>query len=554
VQRIREFLRLNWVALAFFGVALVLYAIGIGWGLPQATSAERIHPWGTDEIAPLGFGELYYTLLAPDPRYDPRYPLLFYAIEAAFSAPYLLFLYLTGGLTGFSAVFPHGLNDPLTALVGLTLAGRLPSLLSGAGTVTLAYLTGRKLWGHRSGVIAGVITLLLYPMFYYSRTSNVDATMLFFTSVGIYWFAAILEDGFSPRRAIWLGACAALAAATKDAAYAVFAGMAVWLALRQVVLSRRGESPWKPFWQATLAGVGTAAAVYLVSSGMVFNLERYRIHFDFILHGSKEGRLVGFYYSTPATLAGYLTVMGRYFGVVVRSLGIPFTLLVIIGLGYGWRRDRRVLGLALLGVLMWAAIVLPVRFVQARFTLITSYLLALVAAYGAGLGLVDRRRWMRTGVAVLLVSGIVWAGLNAADLTQQMLNDGRYGVVEKAQAWLRPGDRLATPNLDGPWNFPRFSEDVIFEELPRTNSLVTGLPATNRPEFLLIITTHDGSNFGDEFLDPVFYEKLASGTAGYQVVLDGRAPAWFAYPMFRSANPRVMVLMRDDLVEGRIQP
>ena len=63
-SRALDFLKRDWIAILFFAAALGLYAIAINWGLPEASSADRIHPWGTDEIAPLGFGELYYTLLA----------------------------------------------------------------------------------------------------------------------------------------------------------------------------------------------------------------------------------------------------------------------------------------------------------------------------------------------------------------------------------------------------------------------------------------------------------------------------------------------------------
>ncbi len=550
-SRAIDFLKRNWIALAFFAAAFGLYVIAINWGLPQASSADRIHPWGADEIAPLGFGELYYTLLAAEPRYDPRYPLLFYAIEGLFSAPYLLYLYLSGGLANFSPNFPHGLADPVRALQGLTLAGRLPSLLAGAGTVALAYLTGRKLWGGKAGTLAGVMVLLLYPMFYYSRTSNVDMSMLFFTSLGVYCFAAILQDGFTVQRAIWLGGSAALAIATKDAAYPVFAGMAVWLLLLQFRMARKDGAAWKPFWRAALMGLGAAAGVYLIASGLLFNPERYRIHVNFILHGSPESQQIGYYYSTPATIQGYLEVAAEYFTVVMRSLGAPFMLLFLAGLVIGWRRDRRVLGLALLGILMWAAIVAPVRFVLPRFTLITSYLFAFVAAYGAAAGLAASRRWLRILTTVVFAAGVVWAGLYAADLTQQMLNDSRVTLVQEMRPLLQPGDRVATPNLDGPWNFPRLDSSLSFEALPRQGAMLTELPETNRPEFILIITTHEKIEQGDEFLDPALYEKLVAGEMGYQVVVDQRPANWFGRSMFTSVNPRVIGLIRDDLAISR---
>jgi len=192
-----------------------------------------------------------------------------------------------------------------------------------------------------------------------------------------------------------------------------------------------------------------------------------------------------------------------------------------------------------------------VRFVLPRFTLITSYLFALVAAYGAAAGLAASRRWVRIITGIVFAAGVVWAGLHAADLTQQMLNDSRYAVVEQMHPLLRPGDRVATPNLDGPWNFPRLDSSLSFEALPRQTAMLTELPETNRPEFILIITTHEKIEQGDEFLDPALYEKLVGGEMGYQVAVDQRPAYWFGRSMFTAVNPRVIVLIRDDLALSR---
>jgi hypothetical protein len=41
-------------ALALALAALILYLLGITWGLPSATDPRRIWLWGSDELAPIG--------------------------------------------------------------------------------------------------------------------------------------------------------------------------------------------------------------------------------------------------------------------------------------------------------------------------------------------------------------------------------------------------------------------------------------------------------------------------------------------------------------------
>ncbi len=408
--------------------ALVLYAPGMLWGLPYATAADRVNPWGSDELAPLGpLAQVFHVVLHGGSAFDPRYPLLPYALQTLFMAPYLLWLRLSGGQHGFAMEYPFGLSDPVGSIAGLTLAARVSSLVMMAAVPATAYWTAKRVWGKRTGVFAGVCALLVYPFFYYARTSNVDAGGLLWTVLGVAAFAAILQDGLTIRRGVWLGIFAALSAATKDQNYAIFMALglaAVALHLRDA--RRRGESLLVP----PLAALGAAVFAYLLATGIVFRPSSFATHVNFILFhpGGTNGQS---YYSAPATLGGYTQLLREYGAQIVSSVGVPMAIAGTIGVVVAAVRRPRTLLLALPVLALFLGVIAPVRFTRIRFVLPAAYLCALFAgvAMGALAGEGEKAsgpagarmplpvRRIAARVAFALIAG--WALLRGADLTYQ---------------------------------------------------------------------------------------------------------------------------------------
>src|SRR5262245_7781440 len=90
-----------------FVAALVVFLPGIGWGLPGGNAPGRADPWGSDELGPWGpVTELYSVFLAHRPFYNPQYPLFGYFLQLIPLAPYVLLLWLRGGLSQPSPSFP----------------------------------------------------------------------------------------------------------------------------------------------------------------------------------------------------------------------------------------------------------------------------------------------------------------------------------------------------------------------------------------------------------------------------------------------------------------
>ena len=536
-------------ALALFVVALVLYLPGLGWGLPHATAADRIHPWGPDEIAPLGFGELYFVFFSPDPRFDPRYPLLYYIIQATAIGPYVVWLGLTGQLAGFSAEFPHGLLNPAAHLAIFTVLGRLPSTLMAAGLVVIAFKTATRLWHYRAGLLAGLATLVMYPQFYYSRTSNVDMAALFFTALGLAVFAVIVRTGLTVGRAAWLGTFAALATAVKDPSYAVFVSLVpviVYYHLRDQDLLPLGR---KQLWLAPLAGILTGAVIYLFFSGLVFSPARYFRHIEFILAGSPEGDIMQWYYTTPGTMAGYAALTARVVEFAAAALGIPLLILAVVGLSWCAARDRGALALALPAVGILAGVIFPVRFVEFRFVLVIDYVLAIFGGYTLAM-FWQRRHFRRYRMvpALLVAVALGWPLVAGLDLTYAMLNDSRYTLAAWFEANAAHGDRIANSDIDGAWRLPPVAHGLVTEPFDGFDPTAAAL-VQSPPEFVVMVPMFRGEELHENYLTPEVYRQFTDGSLGYEQVFFYQTPTLFKAHPITYVNPPVTVFVRRDRLQ-----
>lgn len=531
-----------------FLLALLIYAPGIGWGLPTANAPDRVHPWGVDEIAPLGFGELYFTFAHPaNARYDPRYPLCHYFVQALAIGPYLALLAATGGISHFASAYPYGLTDPVRAIAVMTVLGRLPSLLMAAGLVVVAYRTGARLWDERTGLLTAILVLLIRPLPYYAHTSNVDVAALFWTALGLAVFVECLLDRLTTRRAVGLGILAALAVATKDISYGVFLVVPPVLLWKQLREKREAETEagWRAFLRDAGLGAGVAAVLYVTLSGLVFNRERFQRHLDFILHGSAVSALRAAYGSTPATLTGYADVVRNTAVFLVDALGPLTAAFVGVGLFLCWRRRRFLLAFALPALGVWAGVILPVRFVEYRFLLPITYVLVFFAAHAVASAASDRRAWVRGATWALFLSGCGWSALRGADLAYQTWHDSRYEAGQWLARTVRAGDRVAY--TDGAYKLPALAADVVALELP-PRAAAARVIAEERPELIVVIPNLRLEVEHEHLMSEDVYQGLRDGALGYVEMPTIQTRALFSNWSLPYVNPPVKVLVRRDLL------
>lgn len=516
-----------------FAAAILAYLPGIAWGLPLGIGPAWTDGWSPDEIAPLGFGEIYHALFSVAPRFSYQYPLFHYAVQLVACAPALLGLWVTGGLREFSATWPYGLADPAFGLRALTLAGRIPSLLMGAGTVVVAHRIGRETWGPRAGVLGAVGSLLAAPLVFYAKTANVDVPALFWTALGIAAFAACARRGVTPRRVAAFGAFAALAIGTKDTAYAPFLAMAPALAFLPGPETDPGGGRWpsRARWRTLGAGAAIAVGLYAVTSGLTLHPGRWWAHVRFLVRGPLDG-----YWAGTPTPEEFLVTLGRAADVWAGTVGVPLALAGVAGIALAVRERSRSLTLLLpaLGAVLGVAV--PWRFVFPRFFLVPALILALFAGYGLDRLLGARRSIARWAGIAAAVGALGWAATRDADLTRAMLVETR----EEAARWLertaRPGDCVAHTFWIS--KLPRLPEGVRTLEIPWREDPVAVMAAA-RPRFLVEVAASPGEEEFEYLVTPELRRWLTSPAGGYALALDlpypgrvtGRLVAWVSPPV-----------------------
>lgn len=429
--------------------AALFYLPGVWWGVPRPTNALQIHGWDVDAVTGvLTLSELYNLLLHPQPDWYVAYPLFHYGLLALVYAPYMGYLWLTGGLSTPTAAFPYGMSDPAGAIATLTVLGRLVTVLMASGVVVAAYQTGLTVWNGRAGVLAALAAALAGPMAYYSSTGNLDVPALFWCSLALLIMAKILTEGWSRRRAVTLGLVCALAVATKDQAYAALAPGFVALCL----LAPAGAAPslvsagGGPTWPARLRYAALAAVAgtvaYVVAGAIWLSPGRFIAHLNFIRDFQNTfPHVFKLHLMRPRTVEGSALLVGDMAQAMSEALG-PLAILAVMGLALLWRTSPFVRLLAIMAGGQMVLAVFPIGHMQYRYTMFPAYaaaFLVVAAVIRAG----QSGRLVRLAAMAVLVIGLAWLGFKAVDLAYEQARDARYD----AGAWLvehgRPGDVVA---------------------------------------------------------------------------------------------------------------
>ncbi len=438
--------RVGRVPLALAALAFATYVPASWWGAPHATAADRTNAWGVDDEPPLGPLAQAHDIIAPKAEQNPNlgYPMLHPFMVLGSFAPYMGYLAISGGVKAPTVEYPHGFADPVSALRNLSLIAHFLSVLLAVGIVLCAYAIGRELWDQRTGTVAAIAAMLVYPMFYYARNSNVDVPVLFFIAAGLWAFAVILMRGLTTRRALTLGALVGAAVATKEQGFASFAF--VPLALPFLTDAATKQRLWRSrvFWRAAPLGAIVALAAYAILSGMVVDLDRWLAHIRFNQERMQLARSGGVIFTRyyPWTLQGHVDLATQIVSLLRDAMSAPGLALGIAGVVVAARTAPRNAILALSGLGYLVILFFSARVVQLRYVLPMTLILALYAAYAVMTAWRSGRRVVKWATAA--VAGVAAATLClwATNLTYAMLRDSRYAAGAWIAANSRPGDAL----------------------------------------------------------------------------------------------------------------
>ncbi|MGH8509056.1 MAG: ArnT family glycosyltransferase [Gammaproteobacteria bacterium] len=526
------------------GLAVLTYLPGLGWGLPFATSDAGIRGWDVDAIIGIGvLAEFHNLLVEAKADWFVAYPLFHYLLLGACYAPYLAWLWLTGGMSAPTGGYPYGLADPVTSIATFALIGRSLTTLMAVGTVLAVYRAARIVWDPRAGVMTGLLVMLSGPMVYLARTGNLDVPTLFWTSLGVLVLAHASVRGLSIRRAALIGVFAALSTATKDQAYGGWTAVILLLILlhwRRLLPT--GESSGIPSWAAPAAMILGGRFVYVLASGIPVWPQRYLAHMHFIL-GYEEARFAfeELDLQRSRDLRGLSWLSLDFAKTVIAALGPAIVL--IAGAGAFSTRNRPpfhgLLAAMLVGYL--GLVIVPIAHMQFRYALLPCFLLAFPAGAwfsGALQGSAVRRR---TAI-VLGALGFAWLVVNAGNLTYQMWFDARYPAGEWLAANVSPGARIGFFGDKG--QLPAVPEGVIVERLAGGSESLEELRRAP-VDVVLVIPDYTAPAGGERslFLSAAAHRALAGGTLPYVLAARFETPApWSVrYPF---VNPPVSIFVR----------
>lgn len=535
------------IAMALAAFALLLFLPGINWGMPLSDSGPNTMPWGVDELGPVE--PLAHTgqAFSSGRTGNPDYPLFHYLFLAVSYVPYLIWEILTGKMRSPSAGYPYGFVNPTQSIPTLLLIGRTVSVFMGAGCVVCAFQIAKRLWSRVTGVIAGAIVMLIYPLTYYAHTTNLDVPALFWCCVVLMLFSRVIQDGLTGSRAVALGVFAALAVATKDQSYGVLLFLPVALAGIHFRRARaEGRTDTRNLWKPLIMGGSISVLVYAVASGLAIRPQQYLAHIRFIQTGAAHGK---FYFQYDSTLSGYVALFRDLVLRCATGMGWAFFLAAIAGVVWCTLREREKLLLLLPLPGLTLGVFLPVRYAALRFLLPVMFVLSLFAARAICKAWESAQPYVRIAIAAVFLFGAVAQGVKGADLALLQIKDTRYAATRWLAQHSAPGTVVEYfPGLTrGPARripmLPRMPQGVSLS--PSAVGFYQGQGELHG-NYVLFVGPADLEEF---YLCPRWvYQGMKDDSLGYELVTVIESDERLRHPDFVGVSPRIEIYKRKGTV------
>jgi 4-amino-4-deoxy-L-arabinose transferase-like glycosyltransferase len=553
-------------------LALFVYTRAIGWGLPAGDET-----WAADAVKPSAPLAVAYHNFAGHGFNSGwfwfKYPPFHAFVLCAFYAPYLLWLWLTGGLTGLASDYPFGLTDPVSSLTMLALIGRLTSACMGAGSVLLVYACTVRSFGRHAALGGAFVTMLAYPMVFYSQTTNVEVPYLMWILVALLGAVRIVEGETAARWWVALGVGAALSVSTKELA----AGAVVTLPLAIVGASLAAGRPLLSWIRGGAIAAAAFVVAIAVANNALYNPLGFAHRIGFLTQSlPREIALQYAPYYFPIDLGG-----SRGAGVEMAQLSVAVTRLVA-SLG------TATVALSLAGWLValrrrpaWALLMLAVGAgyylvsVRAMLSLSLRYLLPLTVVFcmmaGVALGELVREGRGRTLRIVVAALACLYVFAYGWDVNRMMTGDGRYDA-ERWLATFATGSARVEIYQNRTY-LPRFPEGLSVSDVPFEARGVEAFRA-RRPDLVVLsssglsgVTVRYKQDWQDdsataEGYSPAqrsvsgevmnfsrdanreFLDSLRSGSLGYDEAARFAVLPWIERPLIQSLNPEIVIYRR----------
>ena len=537
-------------------LVIVILSLGLNgfwlwWGLPSGAET-----WEVDGIAPLEPLVAAKRLFIDDwwnSGYINKYPMGHFFIVLAVYAPYIVYLFVTGGLSTPDDAYPYGLSEPEMALTVLTLLARGVSVVMGLGIAVLVYLTARDFFGKRGAFFAALIVVFSPAFIYYSHTANVDVPSLFWGAVGLFGFARLVQGRMERFNYLLLGFAVGMGMATKEQVFGLFALLPIPIVVLQIMhhrgrLSHHGHrfsirEVIRVLVDANILwGLGTCILTFVLATHMIFNWDAnvlrlvwraYQIHPE----------VGNFPYQTtyPVEVSGLFDGWRQTFWLLWDSMN-PFLLVASIAGVLYFPFKERWAGYFLVPFLSYLFLVIPTRgFLRVRFVME----LALVLAFFGGRFLSEVWSWGSTRHRAFLGAfGLLWAYslIYGSSVNFLMMYDSRY----KAELWIR--DNLSASasveTYSEPTYLPRLPQNLTVHRLPFSQEALAGLRERS-PDYL-ILTGAKHNRFKEGSPQKKLFTRLLQGDFGYQPLQTFQTEFLLAPNLVPGLSPEIIILTRQN--------
>lgn len=549
--------------LAVFAFALLLYLPAIDWGTLDANRAGVVRGWGVDDETPLGTLSELSGIRKARPDRNLGYPLMHPLMLGAVYAPYLGALRARGAFQPGSGEYPYGLAEPRRALHTLALLSHLLSALLAAGIVACAFDIGAEMWGGRAGFLAAAVTAVMFPMFYYARTGNVDVPALLFVAAAYAAFARILNRGLDTRHAIVLGAAVGFAVATKEPMFAAFLAIPIVVIALHAARVRRQGGGAPTLLRAPLLALGACALAFGLGSGLIIDPERFFAHVSFARERVSQlaAGEIAVNMAAPMTLEGNFALTRTIGGQLADTLTEPGLAIAIVGILIALRRRPLAAALALPALTYLLVLFFVSRASELRYVLPAAISLAPFTARAIDAGLDSGQRVLRVGSAIAAFAVLGIGLLRGADLTWEMMRDSRHTAAHWLELRAQEGQRLEFFGADQ--NLPVVPAVVTVVRANAYHGAVytpaTGSRAaadivtrwrTERPDYILIMPDHSSPPGVPHSAScpPAVWEALMDGSIGYRLAAEFRTPRlmpWLPRPAldYPTVNPPIRIFV-----------
>jgi len=319
----------HWPILFLIALSLFLNLYAITWGLPN------IDDWASLSLAPVKPLSFAKHLLYGE-TWLYHYPPFHFIVLALAYAPYIVYLFVSGGLTSPVDAYPYGLTHPLQSLTMFILISRAVSVAMGVGLVVTHYYTVKKFADRRAAFWTGFFITTAFPLIYYAHIANVDVPQLFWFSLALYSYISLLQSP-STKHYILLGIFTAFAFTTKDSIYAIFIGIAVIIlilpCIEQLQLTKDVRlSLQKIFDHRILYGLIVFIILLLLIFNPISNFDGFMSHIN--KHSLRSIRGSWVIRDAPSKLFGHLELIYHYLEFMVQSNGVLVFALLVSGFIY----------------------------------------------------------------------------------------------------------------------------------------------------------------------------------------------------------------------------